>query len=123
MLIFKVVLILFCFTLPIISKNVKIEQQKLSCISEKEIETNISNVVTFDEFKCGKSKNGEYSHEIELLDGTKHKEQGVIINGQFSIRGLFISKADPEVNLICQRLFITPSKFLFESFALRISFF
>lgn len=74
------------------------ENQKYSCQSTDIVDP--SKEVTFAEFQCGKSKTGEYKHEIEFEDGSIHREIGLIVNGVFSIRGFFVTKADPDVSLI-----------------------
>lgn len=83
MFILKLVVIFGFCSFLIIAKRRKVENQKYSCQS-----TDIaSNEVTFAEFQCGKSKTGEYTHEIEFEDGSFHREIGLIVNGVFSIRG------------------------------------
>lgn len=75
------------------SKNVDVNgNQNINCNTDQ-----LSKLIEFEERKC-KSSRGEYLNTIELADGTKHREEGIIINGTFSIRGYFHSKADPNVN-------------------------
>uniref|UniRef100_A0A336KCD2 CSON006908 protein n=1 Tax=Culicoides sonorensis TaxID=179676 RepID=A0A336KCD2_CULSO len=72
------------------------EQQELKCSKASEGQ-NSSKLIYFDEFKCVQNNNnGEYVHDVELIDGTRHKEEGIVINGKFTIRGFFFSKSNPK---------------------------
>lgn len=72
-----------------------LDPQLLQCSAMNE-GRHTETLITYDEFRC-KSNNGEYLHDIELIDGTRHKEEGIVINGHFTIRGFFFSKDDAKV--------------------------
>lgn len=73
-----------------ITKQVRDDPRQLQCqlMDEEHI--------TYDEFQC-KKNNGEYLHSVELSDGTRHREEGIVLDGVFTIRGFFFSKEDPKV--------------------------
>lgn len=95
MLLMKVVIVLGCCTFLIVAKRKKANKTVFCKVNDIE---DPSRRVSFDEFQCGKRRNGEYSHEIDLKDGTIHREKGIIQNGVFSIYGFTRTKAEPDVS-------------------------
>lgn len=98
-MIFRFSLILFClFFLSTMAKK----KRNLSCVSEADesLKTDESStqLITFDEFECRNNRTGEYNYEIDLMNGSKHKEEGYVENDQFIIRGFFVSNEDTEVS-------------------------
>lgn len=65
----------------------------------------LTRLVSFDDYQCRNNRTGEYNYEIGLLDGSQHKEEGTVENGNFVIRGFFSSNADAEVSKLCLVLF------------------
>lgn len=100
----KVFLVLcsFCFLSTFALGFIKKIPKKLSCAHGDDgngnNEENVTQLVPFDEYKCKNSQTGAYRYEIDLLDGTRHIEEGLVDNGQFIIRGFFLSHTDTEVS-------------------------
>lgn len=100
-MILRYLFILLCFY--ILSTLAK-KKRNLSCVntangSAKTDET-VTKLVSFDDYECKNNRTGEYNYEIDLLDGSKHKEEGVVEDGRFLIRGFFVSSADADVCLL-----------------------